>query len=89
MSPPACIPDEEDPLSFVRKYWPNATDAECESLLWESTCYPFGSLDKVAAQLADSYVATGGNVTKAIDDAYAEIDRIMSEYNKLDHGDIL
>jgi hypothetical protein len=36
---------------LVRRFFPEATDEECDFWLWETTCYPFGSILAVARQL--------------------------------------
>jgi len=34
----------------IRHYYPDATDEECEYILWEETCYPF-STEKAIEQI--------------------------------------
>jgi len=44
---------------LVRKYFPDADDQLVEFLLWEKTCFPFGSAEEVERRLrllaGDSY----------------------------------
>lgn len=35
----------------VRKYFPDATDKECDFLLWEKTCFPMGDREEIEEQL--------------------------------------
>jgi hypothetical protein len=38
---------------LVRKFFPNATDAICEFILWEKTAYPLVSAEEVEKQLQE------------------------------------
>jgi hypothetical protein len=76
-------------IDKVKEVWPGASDEAAESLLWEASSFPFSDEESVMAQLKASYEKFGGDVRLAIDDAYAEIDRAMKEFNekhKDDHG---
>ena len=39
---------------LTRRFFPDATDEECNFFLWETTCYPFGRVLTVARQLKKS-----------------------------------
>ena len=81
--------DDSGSLAFVQQFWPIPLTAdEADLLLWETTCYPFGSMEKVGQQLAESYVTSKGDVAQAVNDAYALISRLVTEYNR-DRGDII
>jgi len=36
---------------LVKRFFPDVTEEECNFILWELTCYPFGSVLQVARQL--------------------------------------
>jgi len=36
---------------LVRRFFPDASDNECEFWLWQTTCFPFGGVLTVARQL--------------------------------------
>lgn len=38
---------EMKPLDMVRYFNPDLTDQECEDILWEETCFPFGFYDMI------------------------------------------
>ena len=40
-------------VDALDKYWPDLSKEERDELLWDGTCYPFGSGEQVAAQLKD------------------------------------
>ena len=40
-------------FELVRKYFPDASDDECDFLLWEKTAYPACSASHVENQLAE------------------------------------
>ena len=40
-------------IDLVREYFPNATDGECDCILWELTCFPLCSAEMVEAQIVE------------------------------------
>ncbi len=42
---------------LVRRFFPKATDSECDFWLWETTCFPMGSILRVARQLKRNAIA--------------------------------
>lgn len=38
---------------LVRKYFPEATDEECEYILWEKTAYPMGNVNTVEQHIKE------------------------------------
>jgi hypothetical protein len=38
-------------IDLTRRFFPAATAEECDTYLWEFTCFPFGSVLQVARQL--------------------------------------
>ena len=40
-------------IDLVREYFPNATDGECDCILWELTCFPLCGVEEVQRQLAE------------------------------------
>ena len=38
-------------IDLVRKYFPDYTIEECDFILWERTCFPFGTLDMIEKEL--------------------------------------
>jgi hypothetical protein len=67
-------------IDMVKQHWPGITTSDAESLLWETTCFGFGSAREVEAQIRKAYETSGGNVKQALDNAYAEIDRAMEQH---------
>ena len=53
-------------INLVASIWPNITEAQCDLLLWETTCFPFGSAEKVEQQLKENYVQSDGNIEKLL-----------------------
>lgn len=49
----------------VHKYYPNASDKECESVLWNATCFPFGTIEMVDRQLRNGSRKSHRNPTRA------------------------
>ena len=45
--------NEEAWGDLVLKYFPNATEEEMDFILWEKTCYPFGTADQVEKQILE------------------------------------
>lgn len=48
-------------FDLVRRFFPNATDDECEFFLWETTAYPMGGLMTIARQLKQNKKAVDNN----------------------------
>jgi len=40
-------------IDLVRDYFPNASDEECDFILWEKTAFPMCGFDKVKEQLEE------------------------------------
>ena len=40
-------------VDLVRKHIPNATDEECNYILWNLTCFPLCSAEMVEAQIVE------------------------------------
>lgn len=40
--------------NLVRKYFPNATDEECDDILWDKTFYPLADEETVEKQLQEA-----------------------------------
>lgn len=38
---------------LVRKYFPNASDEECDFILWNRTAFPFASVDIIEKQIKE------------------------------------
>ena len=74
-------------IDKVKEVWLGASDEAAESLLWEASSFPFSDEDSVMAQLKASYEKFGGNVDLAINDAYAQIDKAIREYNETHKDD--
>jgi hypothetical protein len=41
---------------LVRKYYRDATDRDCEFILWETTSFPFSSAERVEQEIRDNQV---------------------------------
>jgi len=66
-----------------RLFRADLTDDEAESLLWEATCFPAGSVLQVARQLYRAGRKHGGDVGAAIAEAYAELDAALAALRKV------
>ena len=67
-------------IEMVKKHWPGISTSDAECLLWETTCFGFGSAREVEDQIREAYDETGGNVEQALANAYAEIDKAMEQH---------
>lgn len=38
---------------LVKKYFPEASDDECDYILWEKTCYPMGEVEVIEKQIEE------------------------------------
>lgn len=38
---------------LVRKYFPNASDEECDFILWERTAFPVSSIETIEKQIIE------------------------------------
>lgn len=69
----------------VRSYFPNATEEQCEELLWNCTPFPCGNAEQVEGALRAAHVAGGGTVAGALrfgDQAMREaMDSMLSREN--------
>jgi len=64
---------------LVRQYWPSVTDEEADSILWNCTCFPFGSLERVREQLAELARRSGGDVGKAQALAFRDLEEALEK----------
>ena len=69
---------------LARRVYPQATDDECERLLWECSPFPFGSVRQVLRGMRESFSAGGGTVLGAVNHSYAQLDEAMAEINQAD-----
>lgn len=44
-------------LDLVREYKPDATIEEADFILWERTCFPFGTLDMIKKDLEGIFLS--------------------------------
>lgn len=54
-------------VEVVVKYYPDISDEQMGNLLWEATCFPFGTLGMIEKNLQDHIRETDGTVQGAID----------------------
>lgn len=54
-------------LDLVYRFWGPCSNEDADTLLWNCTCFPFGSPLMVARQLKDIKERSGGNITNAVD----------------------
>ena len=40
-------------LDLVKEYFPNATERDCDIILWEYTAFPVADIDTIKKQLKD------------------------------------
>lgn len=62
---------------FIEDIWPGLTEEEAVRLLWNATCFPFGTREKAREQLCGKYEQSGGDIDKAIEIAHQETDAAM------------
>ena len=56
---------------------PRLTDDDCDALLWQATCFPFGTPRQVRRTLRQSWGKGRKTVAGAVDWSYRELDRAM------------
>lgn len=64
---------------LVRQYWPSATDEEVDSILWNCTCFPFGSVDKIRDQLSALAERSAGCVDKALELSFRDLEEALGK----------
>jgi len=47
-------------MDLVKKYFPNASEKECDFILWEKTAFPLCDLETVERQLQEFNQSIGG-----------------------------
>lgn len=67
-------------FELVRKHWPGITDEDVELVLWNATCFPFGSVEQVTAQLIEKYQQSNGSPEYAVAIADREMNEEMKRY---------
>jgi hypothetical protein len=67
-------------FELVRKHWPGISDDGVELVLWNATCFPFGNVEQVTAQLIEKYQQSSGNPEYAVAIAMKEMDDEMARY---------
>lgn len=60
-------------IELVKIIWPNITDEEADVLLWETTAFPFASVEIIVKQLEENHRSSNGSVDKAIEDSYQRL----------------
>lgn len=45
--------DDQTYEDLVRRYFPDATDDEVGFILWEKTCFPFGTAEHIEEQILE------------------------------------
>lgn len=66
-------------IELVRECWPGISDGDAESVLFNATCFPFGTVEQVQASLREKYAQSGGIPERALAIAIEEIDAAMAE----------
>ena len=51
-------PGETTMADVIREYFPEATDEECDDILWEKTPFPFGPVRPALKELLDKHLET-------------------------------
>jgi len=67
-------------LDLTRSVVGDLSDDDCHDLLWNASCYPFGSPEQVEKSLRESWENGGRTVDGAISYAHAELDGAMDEH---------
>lgn len=49
---------------LVREYFPNASDSECEYIIWEKTAFPLVGVEILCKQLKEFHEEMNGNLSK-------------------------
>lgn len=70
-------------LALVRSVWPDVSDELAEELLWSTTSFPMGTVDKIMEALVEYYEKSGGDPQRAMtlvdEEMAAEFDRMRQE----------
>lgn len=71
-------------IEFVRRVTEQVglTDDECNRLLWNASCFPFGSPGQVEATLTDAWVNGGKSVEGALRYSHLKLDEAMVDYSR-------
>jgi len=64
-------------LNECRKFFPKCTEAEAEALIWNTTAFPFASIEHCRKQLREAAQNGGGTPDGAMAWAHQEMMRIM------------
>lgn len=80
LNPTSLSPDNW--VDRINEIWPGLSAEDIDLVLWNATCYPFGSVERVYADLVKARDMSGGNPRKAVDVFMAEMDAIWDEMRK-------
>lgn len=69
---------------IIEKYYPGLSDEEANDLLFNATCFPFGSFAQVEENLKELIEKTDGTVNGAIEFSYKQMAEVLS---KMREGD--
>lgn len=70
-------------MKTVVEIWPQAvTEDIVQDLLWNTTCFPFGSDERVIEQLKEYHDKSGGDIHKAEMIVIDEMNAAHAEYMK-------
>ncbi len=64
-------------LELAHQYFPCATEKELDSILWECTLFPFGTVEQVEAHLLEAAVISDGIPRAARDWAWVLMGHAM------------
>lgn len=65
-------------FDLVRKHWPGINDDEADLVLWNATCFPFGTVDQVTSNIIEMHARSGGDPREAVNLAVADITRELA-----------
>lgn len=76
--------DQQTWMELVRENWPGISDEDAERVLFNATCFPFGTEELVVWHLKQKYQQSGGDPDRAMTIALEELDAAMAEIRALD-----
>jgi hypothetical protein len=75
---------EQTWIQLVRDNWPGISDEDADMVLWNATCFPFGTEAQVTKHIQEKCVQSNGDPVTAVDIAHRELDEAMRRHN-LEH----
>lgn len=71
--------EPSDLIAVVQNVWPGVSDELAEELLWSTTCFPHGDIDKVKQQLVEYHEKSNGDPIVAMSIVLDEMAAALDE----------